>query len=224
MTAGVLTLDAATIGAFEVAVSFTSFGPVMRQIVCVTNTGAAGVASVQWHNNSGADDSMLTIGTSDADLLAETTDRWVVTADSLTDTDNEVDSWVFAGAGAAVAPTSVGMVDAHSVFGEFGDQGFNAVFDLALGMGEKKSLLFFTGIEGINADGLALAAAFDDQSSPFFQGLIADLSTAERASVVNFDLNSSAAVPEPSSLALVGCAGIVTGGWTLRRRRTTSKA
>ena len=204
LTGNTLTLDSIAIGQYDVQVEFTSSGPVMRQIVNVTNTGAAGTASVRWHNNTGNDGSQQTIASSDGDTVGEASDRWIVTADSTTGTDNEVNSWILFGTGTSLAPTSLAMVDGNAGFGFAGEQGLNAIFDLALGAGETGSLMWFVGIEGINADGISLAMMFDDTSSGFFQGLTADLSEAEKARIANWDLGDVESVPVPAPLALLG--------------------
>lgn len=220
LTGNTLTLNTETIGQYQVQVQLHSSGPVMRQIVTVTNTGTAGTASVQWHNNTGNDSSQQTIASSDGDLIGEASDRWIVTADDpVNGSDNEVNSWILFGTGAPVTPTSLAMVDGSAVFGGSGEQGLNAIFDLALGNGETAALMWFVGVEGMNDEGISLAAMFDDTSSPFFQALIADLSAADRAAIVNWSLTG--VVPAPATLPLLVLALI---GLRAHRARTSAKA
>lgn len=208
-----LTLDSVMFGNLEMVVEFMSVGPVMRQIVTVTNTGAnLEQVNVSWQNNTGNDNSQRTIGTSSGDTVATVEDNWVVTADSDTGTNNEVNAWIFAGTGAgALNPTSVAMNDLSTTFGGAGDQGFSALFDFDLLAGQTSSLMFFVGIEGINQEGLDLAAELGNVTSDLFSSLTRDLSSEERVQIVNFDL---VAVPEPGALALV-----LTGLVLAARRR-----
>ena len=203
-----LTLDQIAFGQFDVSVDLRSVGPVVRQTVTVTNSGAAaGDVAIQWHNNTGNDSGQRTIATSDGNLTADVSDRWIVTADSsnILANDTEVNAWVLFGLGGA-EPSFVDLVDGSSNFGFAGEEGLTAIFDMQLEAGETKSLLWFVGIEGIGQDGIDLANLLDDQSSVLFQESIADLTLAERSQIVNFDL---AAVPEPGSTILFGSCGML---------------
>ena len=218
LTGNTLTLNAVSIGNFDVQVTLRSSGPVMRQIVTVHNNGAtAATASVRWHNNTGNDSAQQVIASSDGDTIGEATDRWIVTADSLSGTDNEVNSWVLFGPGSpSVTPSSLAMVDGDPNFGFSGEQGINAIFDLALNPNGIASLMWFVGIEGINQDGIDLAMGFNDTDSAFFQSLISDLTSTERSQIVNWDLGAQ--VPEPATLALMGL-GLAGIGYRRHRNK-----
>ena len=212
-----LALEQLSFGQFDVSVELRSVGPVVRQLVTVTNNGAAaGDAAIQWHNNTGNDAGQLTIATSDGNLSADVSDRWIVTADnaSLTSTDNEVNAWVLFGLG-GTEPSFVDLVDGSATFGGAGEQGLTAIFNLQLEAGETESLLWFVGIEGIGQDGIDVANLLDDQSSALFQNLIADLTPIERSQIVNF---AATAIPEPGSVALLGSLGVLS--LISRRRRS----
>ena len=73
--------------------------------------------------------------------------------------------------------------------------------------------VFFAAVEGINQDGIEIARQFDDESSPFFQSLISDLNAAQRSTIRNF---TASAIPEPSSIVVLGLGFLCTG---FRRRR-----
>ena len=204
-----LQLDSATLGLFDIDVQFRAQGPLLRQFVTVTNNGAASVAAVSWHNNTGNDAAQRVVATSSGDLGVTTLDQWLVTADSNT-TDAEVNSWILYSQG-SLAPSSVSLNDELTDFGGVGEEGFSATFNVPLQPGESASLIWFVGIEGVVDDGIGLAEQFDDLSSPFFNSLIDDLSTEERARVVNFNL---AAVPEPGAGAI-----LLLGTFVVARRR-----
>ena len=205
-------LNTESFGQFDVAVDIKTDGPVLRQIVSVTNTGATGTAFVQWHNNTGNDGAQQTIATSNGDLAFDTSDRWIVTADNTTGTDNEVNAWILFGIN-GLAPSFVDTVDGSPSFGFAGEQGITAIYDLALEENETASLVFFAAVEGINQDGIEIARQFDDESSPFFQSLISDLNAAQRSTIRNF---TASAIPEPSSIVVLGLGFLCTG---FRRRR-----
>ncbi|MEM7626724.1 MAG: hypothetical protein AAF333_14115 [Planctomycetota bacterium] len=210
LTGSELVLDPVTLDGFEVQVGYRTVGPVLRQLVIVTNvSNATGNATVSWHNNTGNDSSQQVISTSDGDLAAELSDRWVVTADNTTGTDNEVNAWVLFGPGSpAVTPSNVQLVDGLASFGGAGNEGLSAEFDLSLALGQTQSILLFVGIEGINVDGIKLAKNIDLTDSPLFGGLIADLSTQERLQIANY------AIPEPHA-----AFGFVVLGLAVWRRR-----
>ena len=211
-----LTLEQLSFGQFDVSVGLRSIGPVVRQIVNVTNNGATGGdVAIQWHNNTGNDAGQQTIATSDGNLTADVSDRWIVTADSsniLAD-NTEVNAWVLFGLG-GTEPSFVDLVDGSAVFGGFGEQGLTAIFDLQLEPGETESLLWFVGIEGIGQDGIDVANLLDDQSSVLFQESIADLTSIERSQVANF----ATVVPEPGSASFLGSLGMML---IMSRRRTS---
>jgi len=211
-----LDLETLGLGQFDVSVNLLTSGPVLRQIVTVSNNGVAGNANVQWHNNTGNDSGQNTIATSNGDLIADTSDRWIVTADSFTSTDdNEVNAWFLHGQG-GLAPSFVQTVDGSPTLGFAGEEGLNAGFDLFLQPGETASLLWFAGIEGINQDGIDLATQLDDPTSALFTSLTADLSASQRSQVVNFSA-SALSVPEPSSCGLLALG--IMSGMAFRRRR-----
>lgn len=207
-----LSLEALSLAGFEVSVSFQTTGPVIRQLVTITNTGANSAnASVQWHNNTGNDGAQQVIATSDGDLLAENSDQFVVTADSLTGTNNEVNAWIYQDA-TSLAPTSVDLVDGAADFGFVGEEGFNAVFDLVLAAGEMQSLLFFAIIEGVNDDGIMGAANFSANE------FVADLSAATLSQVQNFSFGQVSDVPLPAA-AWLFLAGLGALGAGRKQRR-----
>ncbi len=194
LTGNILTLDTSRIGQFDVQVSLHSSGPVMRQIVTVTNIGGSpAVASVGWHNNTGNDSSQRVIGSSDGDTAGEVTDRWIVTSDSNSvGGGREVNSWMLFGPGnPLVRPTSLAMEDGLAGFGSAGEEGLSAVFDVALAAGETRSVMWFVGLEGFNQEGLDLAARFNNTNSAFFQNLIADLSPTQESQIVNWDIGAT---------------------------------
>ena len=129
-----------------------------------------------------------------------------------------MNTWVLFGPGnPLVTPTSLAMVDGDPGFGSAGEEGLNAVFDLSLEAGETAALMWFVGVEGINADGIALANLFNNTGTPFFENLISDLSDVEKAQIVNWNLSSSQ-VPEPGALGLLGLG--LAGLLVMRRRKT----
>ena len=203
-----LQLDTATLGLFDIDVRLRTQGPLLRQLVTVTNNGSTAIAEVSWHNNTGNDAQQRVVATSSGDLSATTLDEWVVTADSNT-VDAEVNSWILYSQG-SLAPSSVSLNDELPDFGSVGEEGFSATFQVPLFPGESASLIWFVAIEGTVDEGIDLANEFNDLSSPFFNSLVADLSDEERARVVNFDLG--AAVPEPgaASLLLLGIVAIAS--------------
>jgi hypothetical protein len=199
-----LKLDTISFGGLDIFVEFMALGPVMRQLVTVTNTNAnTELANLSWQNNTGNDGGQQTIATSNGDLLATTDDKWVVTADSTTGTDNEVNSWIY-GSNGAFSPTSVFLTDLSSSFGSSGDEGFSALFDMELLAGQTASLMFFVGIEGINQDGINLASNVSDTSSAMYRSLTSDLSVAKLSQVRNW--NAATSVPEPTTLAIFALA------------------
>ena len=157
---GGLDLESQSFGQFDVSVNMMSSGPIMRQIVTVTNNGSAGSTNIQWHNNTGNDSLQQNIASSSGDLLFGTDDRWLVTADNTVGDDNEVNAWMLYGAG-GLAPSFVDVVDGSATFGGAGEQGVTAIYNLNLAAGETASLMFFVGIEGINMDGIDLASGFN---------------------------------------------------------------
>jgi hypothetical protein len=198
-----LTLSTVSFGNIEMYVEFMGSGPLMRQIVTLTNTGVnTESANVSWQNNTGNDANQRTIATGSGDLTETADDRWIVTADSNSGIKSEVNSWVFSGPDAnALVPTSISMTDLSNTFGSTGDQGFSALFDFDLLAGETASLMFFVGIEGINQDGIDLAGNFNDTSSTFFQNLTTDLSAQDFSQIRNW--NPAVSVPEPATLAIM---------------------
>ncbi|WJG11225.1 PEP-CTERM sorting domain-containing protein [Aliiglaciecola sp. LCG003] len=205
-----LTLDTVTVGAININVEFMSLGPVMRQIVTLTNTGGVTEsANVSWQNNTGNDGNQRTVATSSGDLLATTDDNWVVTADNDSGADNEVNSWVYgSGQVDVLSPTTVLLTDNSPTFGGAGEEGFTALFDMDLLAGQTSALMFFVGIEGINQDGIDLAGILGDTFSALFSSLTADLSAAEFDQIRNWNVATS--VPEPTTLAIlaVGLLGL----------------
>jgi len=183
--ANALSLAQSAFGDILGGLDLWSTGPYLRQIFSVTNTGGATArVAVEWLNNTGNDSGQRVIGSSDGDRDAETTDSYVVTADSETGTNNEVNGWVFQGFGGR-APTSVSLFDGQPVFGSSGDQGFHAIFDLTVAPGETQSLMFFTVVEGINQDGIDASDAILN-SAGVYEGLTANLSAAELSRIQNF--------------------------------------
>lgn len=201
-----LTLNTISFGGLDIFIEFMALGPVMRQLVTVTNNNAnTELANVSWQSNTGNDSSQQTIATSNGDLLATTDDKWVVTADNTTGTNNEVNSWIYgSGNNGALAPTSVFLTDLSSSFGGAGEEGFSALFDMELLAGQTASLMFFVGVEGINQDGINLAANVSDTSSAMYRSLTSDLSAAELSRVRNWSAATS--VPEPTTLAIFSLA------------------
>lgn len=190
--------------------------PFLRQIIDITNTGAMAVATtIGWHNNTGKDGNQQVVQTSDGDTLAETTDSWVVTADALdADDDNEVNGWAFQGFG-GLAPSVLTLDDGHPVgFGNAGDEGLSAWFDLLIGAGETQSLMVFTVHEGPNAEGVAGTQSIYDPQT--FAMLTSDLSPTRLAGVRNWNA-SAAVVPPPAGFGLL-LAALGALGVTRRRR------
>lgn len=199
-----LTLETLSLGLIDVSVAFRTTGPYLRQLVTITNTGLTSSATrIGWHNNTGNDGSQQTAMTSDGDTVAETTDQWVVTADNVTNQgDDEVNAWAFNGFG-GLAPASLLLVDDRPSFGTAGDEGLTAYFDLVLGAGQTKSLMFFAVAEGLASQGIAGAEYI--MSAAGFAALTSDLSTSQLGQVQNWGPQSPA-VPLPAGIWLLGGA------------------
>lgn len=202
----------ATLSGLSVHTSYTALtsSPTLRTLFTLTNSGSQAItATVSMLTNVGSDGSTQVIGSSDGNTSFNLADRWLVTDDSTTGGD-PANLHVLWGLG-GLLPTSVSSL----VFDSAGTQGVRADFQMTLAAGQTSSLLMFNQIQSTAANALAGAADFSNLTAT--DARLADLTTAQRASIVNWNLGATNSLPEPTSLMLVAIAGLAVGA--TRRRK-----
>ncbi|KYF68976.1 thrombospondin type 3 repeat-containing protein, partial [Sorangium cellulosum] len=137
-------------------------------------------AVVRIESNVGADDSTTITQTQSGDLEFTPADRWLATDDADMAGDPSL-HFNFHGPSAVIAPVRVGMI----VFDCAGMQGPFAEFVLPLPPGGTRVLMHFGGQRASRADAHASAASLD--ALP--EGTLLGMTAAERAVVVNWDLD-----------------------------------
>lgn len=188
--------------------------PTLRTLFTLFNpTGGDIAVTVRMQTDVGSDGATRTIATSSGGLGFTTADRWIVTDDTpLGGTGGDpANTHVIAGPGAATLPSLVDLALYPS-----GTQGVRADYELVLGAGAIRSLLFFNQIHTTPDLAVASAGRFDSLSPG--DALLAGLSDAELARVANFSFGAAVVgVPEPASTALAALAGVAL--LASRRRR-----
>jgi len=187
---------------------FDPTAPIARVLVELTNAGEAAVgAHVDWASNVGADAGFQITGSSSGDTAFTAADRWVASDDGNLGGGDPALVFALYGTGAAVTAGSTGT----TVFGAAGTQGILAGFDLAVGAGETRSLMFFHEMNATTTGALAATGRYDGLAAG--DSALAGLSSAQLAQVANW---SFAAVPEPGTL---GALALGLAALALRRRR-----
>lgn len=195
---------------------FTSYyadtaSPALRTLFTMTNTTSQAITrTVSMRTNVGSDSSTQTVATSSGDTAFTKADRWIVTDDGAGG--DPANLHVLWGTG-GLAPSAVGQ----TVFEAAGTQGVLADFVLTLEAGQTSSLMMVNQI--FNTASAATGNANQFNTLGANSALLADLSSAERARIVNWKVGAAAAtVPEPASLLLVAVAGLALAG--ARRRKS----
>lgn len=201
----------ATLSGLSVQTSYTALtgSPTLRTLFTLTNSGSQSItATVSMQTNVGSDGSTQIIDSSDGNTSFNLADRWLVTDDGAGgDPANLHVLWGLGG----LLPTSVSSL----VFNSAGTQGVRADFQVTLAAGQTSSLLMFNQIQSTAANAITGAADFSNLSST--DARLAGLTTAQRASIVNWNLGTTNTLPEPTSLLLVAVAGLAVGA--TRRRK-----
>jgi hypothetical protein len=172
--------------------------PVLRSMLTIRNTGAAGrTVQVLMVGDLGSDEDTVVEGTSTGDIIASRQDRWILTSDGAgTDTggDDPTVGTVVAGAGRnVVTPTVLALVATAS---SPPDRVILA-YNVRVPAGGTRRILNFTTLSADPAAAAIDIANFDTIEALEATGLLADLDAATRAEVVNFPLGGSSS----------GCAG-----------------
>jgi uncharacterized repeat protein (TIGR01451 family) len=173
----------------------------IRTLFTLTNPGSEAVTTTaSLLTNVGSDSSTGVRGTSSGDTTFTVEDRWIVTSDNATTPSDPVNTHVLYGPGSPrVKPSSVDQ----TVFDSATTHGVQADFPITVPAGGTVSLLFFNDLSATNDAALTNAGRFDANPAPANE-LVADLSDAELASIVNWSLapvtlakaaTSAAAVP-----------------------------
>lgn len=161
--------------------------PVDRILLTLTNpSGSAISVPVDYATNFGSDDSTLIRATSSGDTSFTAADRWLITSETLADSD-PVNTTVLWGGTPQVQPQSV----SSTVFTCADTEGALARYSVNVPAGGSVSLLFFQRIDETTANATAAVVAFDNvvAGSPLLEGL----SPAQFANVVNYNAPVAAA-------------------------------
>lgn len=156
--------------------------PVARILLTLTNpSGSAINVPVDYATNFGSDESTIIRATSSGDTSFTVADRWVISSETLNDTD-PVNTTVLWGGTPQVTPQSVST----TVFDCADTDGALARFQVSVPAGGSVSLLFFQRIDQTTANATAASSAFDNvvAGSPLLDGL----TPAQFANVVNYNI------------------------------------
>lgn len=193
--------------------------PVARILLTLNNpSGSAINVPVDYATNFGSDYSTVIRATSSGDTSFTAADRWLITSETLNDTD-PVNTTVLWGGTPQVTPQSVST----TVFDCADTEGALARFQVSVPAGGSVSLLFFQRIDETTAAATAAVGAFDNvvAGSPLLDGL----TPAQFANVVNYNLAGPVAepvsVPAGQNLTWLGLAlglGLIGAAVVTRRQ------
>lgn len=174
--------------------------PTTRILLTLTNPGSSTISvPVDYASNFGSDSATLIRATSSGDTSFTSADRWLITSETESDTD-PVNTSVLWGGTPQVPPQSVSSV----VFDCAGTEGVMARYPVAVAPGASVSLMFFQRIDESTANATAAATNFNNVAAG--SPLLAGMSPAQFASVVNWNAGTPPAAP----------VGVPVGqGWTL---------
>lgn len=161
-----------------------------RILLTLQNTGGSTITvPVDYLTNSGADGGTVYKGTSSGDTGFTTADRWVVSDEAGDGGGDPANTTVIAGPGSpAVTPSSVST----TVFDCAGTEGVRATFNLTVGAGQTRSLLFFQQLNPTTTAALANAPLFFNTNPPQGGDLLAGLTSAQLAQVANWNFGPAA--------------------------------
>lgn len=174
--------------------------PTTRVLLTLTNPGSSTISvPVDYATNFGSDGSTLIRASSSGDTSFTTADRWLITSETLSDSD-PVNTTVLWGGTPQVLPQSV----SSTVFTCAGSEGATARFPVSVAPGASISLMFFQRIDETTPNAVAASSSFDSvvDGSP----LLAGMTPAQFASVVNWNLGTP---PAQAQSVPIG------QGWTL---------
>lgn len=158
----------------------------LRTLVSLQNpTSSTVTVPVQFGSNWGSDGSTTTQKTTDGDTIAETTDRWIITDDSVTGGDPAITTALFGPNSPPVTPDSVST----TVFDNAGTQGLLASFsNVSIGAGQTRSLMFFHKLNDTSANAISSVGLFNND--PYVgSDLLRGLSLAQIRSIINWNTN-----------------------------------
>src|SRR5262249_38052703 len=136
--------------------------------------------SVVVFGNLGSDTTTRIEATSSGDTTFTEADRWLITSDGVTPSD-PINTFVFSGPGAAVAPTVATIVS----------DDLSVTFPLTVPAGATQNLLFFARLSQTAADAETAVTAFDAVATVEAAGFLRGLSAGDRTATVNWSLPAS---------------------------------
>jgi len=166
----------------------------LRTLVSFINVSSTAIpVTATVASNLGTDAFTVIPGTSSGDSVFDTSDRWVVTSDDLSNPGEIVDTHVLFGPGSPpvtpnlAATTVFGCGDLAAQTSPTDTHGIRSRFVFSVPGNSTKNLLFFNQAHDSNAGALADAAAWFN-ASPV--GLLEGLTSTELADVVNWKLSA----------------------------------
>ena len=194
LTGTTVTAGPSTIAGLQVTVQhyFATGSAVDRILVSLRNPGLVSIpATVQVPVNFGSDSGTILRTTSSGDAVVTTSDRWMITSDSVPS--DPVNTTVFYGPGSpAVTPTSY----TQTVFDCSATNGLGATFNLTIPAGGTRSLMFFAGLGGVTVNDNVVAsaqsaAALFNSNATLLPGWLTGLTTAQKAQIANWSFPST---------------------------------
>ena len=188
LTGTTVTTDIATIAGLEVEVQYHFFPtrPLVRAVFTFTNPTAAAIAlTATTGGDLGSDGGTEPQATSDSDTLIEDTDLWYITSDNPTGFNlphnDPILTFARYGTGAAVIPTNT------RIPGKANDRdSYSYQYVTSVPAGKTYKIMVFIELNPNVADAIAEAADFESLTALNGAGLLAGLTPADQALIVNY--------------------------------------
>jgi hypothetical protein len=154
--------------------------PILRSMIALrNNSDTAKERIIVFDQASGGDDSGAVRSTSDGDLNAENTDRWIVWSDHATTPEDAVLVSAFFGRGGPREKVHQLLCSPTET-----NDPLTVNFDIRVPAGKTRYLVFFSRLAHTNAGGISGADIFSQNTPGLFQGMTAK----QKSRVLNWNL------------------------------------